>query len=49
MLTRRFRKAIGKRIPSVTFRAETNGHVINHETLSTDTTRAQTWISAFLS
>jgi len=49
MLTSRFRKAISKCIPGVTFRAETDGHVINHEALGTDTTRAKAWISAFLS
>lgn len=49
MLTRRFQEAIGKRIPGVTFRAETDGHVINYEALSIDTTRARTWVSAFLS
>lgn len=49
MLTSRFRKAISKRIPGVTFRAETDGHVINHETLGTDTTRARARVSAFLS
>jgi len=49
MLTSRFWKAISKRIPGVTFRAETDGHVINHETLGTDTTRARARVSAFLS
>lgn len=49
MLTNRFREAIGKRISGITLWTETNSHMINHETLSTDTARARARVSAFLS
>lgn len=49
MLTNRFREAIGKRITGITLWTETNSHMINHETLSTDTARARARVSAFLS
>lgn len=48
-LTRRFWEAIRKRISGVTLRTKTDSHVINHETLRSDTARTWAWISTFLS
>lgn len=48
MLTGRLRETVGKSVSGVTFRTEADSHMIDHEALRPDATRARAWISAFL-